>query len=213
MATRHNRRFIAAHRRQQVTEMYLQGRSQAEIAETLGVVQSTVCADLERVRKDWQASAHTDYAEIRVREVEKLNLIEKEAWAAWQRSQKPAQSAVVTGEGIEQRARKTLKNQVGDPRFLDQVNKAIAQRRALQGLDLAPVMITPEDRADAVSLELRRERIIAMLALFGHRDRTEGTGAASGDGQPGDVGDGRERRALEAGPPCDVPRPDDHGGD
>ena len=55
----------------------------------------------------------------------------------------------------EQEAERVVKNQFGDPRFLDQVHKCIASRRALLGLDgplrieaiqVAPAELTVEVR-------------------------------------------------------------------
>ena len=51
MATEHNRRFAAAQRRQKVTELYVQGWTQPEIAEHLGVGQPTICKDVQHVRR------------------------------------------------------------------------------------------------------------------------------------------------------------------
>ena len=216
MSTRHNKRFVLAHRRQQVAELYLQGLAQSTIAEQLAVAQATVSADLEHIRKLWQESAIRDFAEVRSREMQKLDLIEREAWAAWQRSQKPAQSAVVTGSapGPGQQSRKTMKNQYGDPRFLQQVNQCISQRRGLLGLDVLPAPVTPQETFDAnVSLEVRRQRVFALAAAVtaGGRIGTAGTGPDQG--QPGDVRDGDQRRALENGTPPLPPGPDPPAGD
>src|SRR5258707_1188100 len=138
MGNRFNRRFAVEKRRRQVVELYLQGTAQGAIAEQLGISQSTVSDDLKAVRKLWRESSIRDFDELRSIELEKIDLIEREAWAAWKRSQKPAQSAVVTGEGAGQRSSKSMKNQVGDPRFLVLVIQCIAQRRALLGLDVLP---------------------------------------------------------------------------
>ena len=46
-----------------------------------------------------------------------------------------------TGES-NKRAEKTVKQRVGDPRFLEQLHKCMATRRALLGLD-APTKIAP----------------------------------------------------------------------
>ena len=70
------------------------------------------------------------------------HLVEREAWAAWQRSQKPAESTKVTQDGSGKVAQKTVQHTVGDPRYLDQIHKCITARRALLGLD-APTRIAP----------------------------------------------------------------------
>ena len=209
MPTRHNKRFAVHQRRQQVSELYLQGASQTDIAEQLGIAQSTVCEDLKRICRKWQEAALRDFAELRSRELQKLDLVEREAWAGWQRSQKPSQSAVLTGEGGAQHSRKTLKNQVGDPRFLEQVNKCILQRRALLGLDMPPVIASAEDRPDgSITLEVRRERVFALLAALGQRDGAAAAGTRPDGGQPRDLCDGDQRGALEDVPPRALPGPD-----
>ncbi len=213
MATRHNRRFVLAHRRQQVADLYLQGLPQATIAEQLKIAQATVSSDLEHVRKMWQASSDRDFAEIRAREMQKLDMLERAAWAGWERSQKPAQSATVTGEGNGQQTRKSMKHQTGDPRFLQQVHNCISQRRGLLGLDVLPAALTPEEQFDAnVSLEVRRRRILALAAAVSEGGRIGAAGTGTDHGQPGDVRDGDQRRALENGPPPLPPGPDDPPG-
>ena len=88
---------------------------------------------------------------LRERELQRIDRVEREAWAAWERSQQPVQSAVVTGEDIAKRTRKSVQQKYGDPRFLDIVHKCIAQRRAMLGLDMIivpaePVVETPAEK-------------------------------------------------------------------
>ena len=215
MATRHNRRFVLAHRRQQVAELYLQGLPQATIAEQLHIAQATVSADLDYIRKMWQASSVRDFGEVRAKEMDKLDLIEREAWAGWQRSQKPAQSAVISGAppGTGQQTRKTMKNQNGDPRFLQQINHCISQRRGLLGLDVLPAALTPEEQFDAnVSLEVRRQRILVLATAVSQGERIGPAGTGTDHGLPGNLCDGNQRRALENGAPSVAPGPDDPAG-
>ena len=108
----------------------------------LSVSQTTVCHDLKAIRKEWRESSIRDFDEARERELCKLDLLEGEAWAAWQRSQEPAESTRVTQDGSGKVAQKIVQHPIGDPRFLDQVLKCIAARRALLGLD-APTRIAP----------------------------------------------------------------------
>lgn len=142
MPTKPNKKVELSRRRQQVAELYVQGWTQQSIAMHLSICQATVCCDLKALRKEWRASRLRDFDTLREVELKKLEHLEREAWAAWERSQKPLQSAVLNGEGGAARARKTVKNQYGDARFLEQVQKCIAQRRALLGLD-APTLVAP----------------------------------------------------------------------
>ena len=130
------------HRRQQVAERYLQGWTQSAIAGDLVVSQATVSSDLKAIRKEWRASQIRDFDEAVQLELSKLQLLEREAWSGWQRSQEPAEITRVTQEGEGRKAEKTVRKQIGDPRFLELVHRAITARRALLGLD-APTRIAP----------------------------------------------------------------------
>lgn len=59
---------------------------------------------------------------------QKLDRLEREAWSAWEWSQKPAQEAVVSTRGDEHNTKKPVKDQVGDPRFLEQIHECVASR-------------------------------------------------------------------------------------
>jgi hypothetical protein len=161
MPTKPNKKVERARRRQQVAELYVQGWTQYAIASHLQICQTTVCFDLKALRKEWRESSIRDFDTLREVELKKLEHVEREAWAAWDRSQKPLQSAVLNGEGNATRARKTVKNQHGDPRFLEQVQKCVAQRRALLGLD-APTLVAPVTPSGA---PLSPETVIVVRQL------------------------------------------------
>ncbi|HEX4055485.1 MAG TPA: hypothetical protein VHX86_14570 [Tepidisphaeraceae bacterium] len=136
-----NKKVEIEQRRQQVAELYVQGHTQASIATRLAIKQPTVCEDLKRIRQQWRVSTVRDFDAACDLELQKLDRVEREAWDAYERSQKPAQSAVIT-EGAEGRTRKSIKNQNGDLHALDIVLKCCADRRALLGLN-APTRIAP----------------------------------------------------------------------
>jgi predicted transcriptional regulator len=135
-------KLAVANRRREVAELYVQGLTQMAIADRVGVSQPTVSDDLKKIHKEWRESRIRDFDAARDLELQKLDRAESEAWEAWEKSKKPAQSAVVTGEGADQKTRKTMKNQYGDPRYLDVVLKCVAARSALLGLE-APVQVAP----------------------------------------------------------------------
>ena len=165
-----SRRSLAkARRRQQVVSLYLQGWSQAAIAEHLQIAQWTVSRDLKHVYAEWRESTIRDFDTLQTIEVQKLDRLEREAWAAWDRSQKPSQLARIKGASSEQNAERVVKNQIGDPRFLEQVHKCIAGRRAILGLD-APTRIEPVGPlVQPLSLEQRRAHIRAILDELSQR--------------------------------------------
>ena len=142
MPLRPSKRLALLQRRQQVAELYLRSWTQTTIAQRLGVTQPTVCEDLKRIRQQWRDSAIRDFDAAREEELQKLDLLEREAWAAWERSQQVQESPRVVQDGSGKRAQKTVEHPVGDLRYLEQVQKCIAARRALLGLD-APTRIAP----------------------------------------------------------------------
>ena len=205
-----HRRLEIVRRRQQVAELYVQGWSQSAIAERVGISQATVCDDLKCIRADWRQSAVRDFDQARDKELAKLDRIEREAWAAWERSQKPQQSAVIQGDGAQQPTRKTLKNQNGDPRYLELAMKCIAARRAILGLDAPqklehtgaegkPIAVTvesPNERAARIQAALLEEaRRRGMVIEVGDDSGRDGAGSGPGTDRPTDG------RAIGISPP------------
>jgi hypothetical protein len=164
MPVKPSKRLAMVQRRQKVADLQLQGWTQMAIAAEVGISQALVSNDLARIRQSWRESAIRDFDAARDQELQKLDRIEREAWAAWQRSQQPTQSATLNGEGGNQKARRTVKNQNGDPRFLEIVLRCSEARRKLLGLD-APTMIAPTTPdGQPLTVEDRRIHINAILA-------------------------------------------------
>ena len=132
---RHRNQHAAAkaERQQQVAALYLEGYRQTQIAEQLGVNQSVVSRDLAAVKDRWLESALFDFDAIRARELARIDRIEIAAWEGWRRSCEKAVTETIKDKpgGRETGLRRVA--QAGDPRFLDQVQKCIAQRCNLLG--------------------------------------------------------------------------------
>ena len=158
-------------RRNLVGDLYVRGFSQTAIAHELGVAQSTVSLDLKAIEKEWKASTLRDFDTLRAVELRKLDRLEREAWEAWQKSQEPAEVTKVTDHGNGKKAEKTVKQRVGDARFLEQIHKCLAARRALLGLD-APTRIAPTspDGQEAYGSHVMAE---LMRLAEQHRDGPE----------------------------------------
>ncbi len=154
------RKLAIAQRRLQVARLYLQGQGQTEIALKLEMGQSTVSKDLHHIHTAWRESAIRDFDALRDLEIARLNTIEREAWAAWERSQQPAVTTITSGRAP---AKRITRHQFGNPRFLELALRASEERRKLLGLDaplkIAPV--TPDGRP--LTIEQRRTHIIAIL--------------------------------------------------
>jgi hypothetical protein len=99
--------------------LYLEGLTQQEIAEVVGVSQQQVSDDLAEVRQRWSASAVDALAERRAFELAKIDNLERVAWEAFYASQ-------------TERADGSLSP--GDPRFLDKVLRCVMARVKILGL-------------------------------------------------------------------------------
>jgi predicted transcriptional regulator len=122
-----------------ISRMYLQGSSQAEIARSLGISQPTVSLDLQEVRSRWRESSIRDFDEARSQELAKIDLVEAEFWAQWEKS-KELKRTRKHEEGITEKGdilkQTTIEEQrCGNPAYLNGVMQCVERRCKLLGLD------------------------------------------------------------------------------
>ncbi|MBW4441862.1 MAG: hypothetical protein KME10_11625 [Plectolyngbya sp. WJT66-NPBG17] len=131
-----------------VAELRLKGWSMRRIAEYLEVDASTICRDIQLLEKRWKEAALRDFDTERAKQLDRLDLLEREYWSAWERSQESKESTIseqlrnaavsddgspIAGGGrIRQMTRTEQK--IGDPQFLAGVAKCVAERSKLLGL-------------------------------------------------------------------------------
>jgi hypothetical protein len=130
--------------RKRIAELYLKGWIQADIADDIGVDQSTVSRDLSVLIDEWREEAVKDITETKAQELAKINVLENTYWQAWKDSQEDAVTKSTekymsgTEESTAQKRIKSLDKtveQVGDPSFLRGVQWCIEKRCAILGLD------------------------------------------------------------------------------
>lgn len=108
---------IAKHRKL-IAEYYLHGMYQYEIAEEIGLDQATISRDLKAIQKEWLKSTLRDFDELKAQELAKIDDLEITYRDGWNTSKD--------------------ENTVGDPRFLNGIDRCIERRCKLLGLD-API--------------------------------------------------------------------------
>lgn len=124
-----------------MSQMYLQGDTQADIAETTGLSQPTISRILTELKVEWQQSALIDINEAKARELAKIDALELEYWAAWKRSQENAEVETTKMQGSDPAApgklekQKRVEGQVGDPRYLQGIQWCIQRRCEIIGID------------------------------------------------------------------------------
>jgi hypothetical protein len=194
---------------QLVAEMYLRGNTQATIAEHLNknrpysLTVATISNDIKELHKRWRAAQMESFDAAKATELEKINHLEVEYWAAWDASKTP-----VTETNVERTEDKsTSKNNVtvptysrtktkrneltshGDIRFLQGVQWCIEQRVKILGLYAATKMkIDWRKQAEEEGLD-PSQVFNDMVAVW--------LDAASLDGTVDGGGAGRSEEAIE----------------
>lgn len=135
---------IARHRRK-IGELYLKGRHQEEIAQELGIAQSTVSRDLKYLLNDWEQEARQSVEQRKAEIEQKYLFVWREAIDAWDNSKQDATTTIQemieagdssNGSGRLKASTKT-EGQSGNPALLAQAQAALKALREILGVDAA----------------------------------------------------------------------------
>ena len=171
--------------RRRISDLYLQGWLQVDIATEIGVSAPTVSRDLKALQAGWLESALIDFNEAKARELAKVDRLEREYWEAWRRSCEDAETVRQEGDPKKPPSRviKTSKGQAGSSQFLQGVQWCIDKRCKILGID-APQKVEVYDwRKEAEgkcidTSELFEQFIQNAYATLQESDRSPGNGSA-----------------------------------
>lgn len=167
MATSLERQQLAA-REEQAWRLRLIGKSEREIAETMGLSQPGVHQILKRVEKRALAEAKAMVLRVKVREHARLEFIFSEAMAGYERSQRQAEREITEakrgtdGNAAGSKIQRMREGRDGDPVWLNTALAAGDRIRKLWGLD-APVKIQNVREPDAVE-QMNNAQLLDALA-------------------------------------------------
>jgi hypothetical protein len=130
--------------RAEIAHLYLQRRTQAEIAEKLGLSRQQIGYDLNAIREEWLQSSVMDFNGRKAEELARLDRLEREYWNAWIESKKETQVSTTeqtTGGDNGDRLRAVVRKeqQTGNPQYLAGVQSCIEQRCKILGLNAPTV--------------------------------------------------------------------------
>lgn len=143
-------RLSKAERQRRVAALYLQSKTQGDIAAELGIGQATVSRDLHDIEEAWAKDTRTDLNAVKVRELTRIDAIEAEAWQAWFSSKRDGgfETTIIEGSRTPNRKTGELTDVVGKKRntvkkfsrdgnhyFLQVVQWCVEQRVRILGLD------------------------------------------------------------------------------
>lgn len=173
----------------ETSRLYLEGKTQAEIARQLGVSVVCIHRDLKKLGKRWMDKADASFDARKAEELAKLDRLERTSWEAWQRS---CQNKVAKGHKdkkgvggcIEDWEREEERD--GDPRFLEVVYKCVLKRMEVLGLD-APKRLWvsgpnggPIQHNTESDLDREIELLLAEMAA-GEEEGTQGPAQTEAD--------------------------------
>lgn len=140
-----------------MTDMYLRGFSQEEIAQKISaerpytISTRLVNTDLYRMYKEWREKYLKNIDDLKQQELARIDHLEKEYWDAWDESRK--KKTEIQSERIEDKSegrtgaigqkynrtkvKKRETQRDGDARFLDGIQWCISQRVKILGLEAA----------------------------------------------------------------------------
>lgn len=137
-----------------ISDLYLKGTSQVEIGIKLKLSQATISRAIEKMINEWREISFRKIDEQKAIELAKINRLEMTYWEAWERSLEDVEtkSTKVTGTDLDQENSTpakgersvTEKQSLGDPRYLQGVERCIKMRTELLGTN-APKKFAPTD--------------------------------------------------------------------
>jgi hypothetical protein len=138
-----NRQDLADSLAPQVAELWLQGRSQLNIAKQLKIGVAKVTQMLTEARGGWLERKNLALAEVIAEQLRRVDLIETKAWEDYEKSRGEHRKTRIKSSagGIEKTHESEERS--GDPRFLEMALKCVEQRCKLLG-----VYKPPEERAE-----------------------------------------------------------------
>lgn len=150
--------------RRVISNLYMKGWLQTDIAKELGISNATISRDLRTLYKQWERSSLVDIDSKKAEELAKIDHLEREYWDAWERSCKDAETIRQEGVAIDKviepkKITKTAAGQAGDPRFLTGVQWCIDRRCKIFGID------APEKKDHKISnvKELTDAELLAII--------------------------------------------------
>jgi len=142
-------KMVIEYRRMLVAQKYLRGQSMDKIAQEmppeLACSRSSVYRDLQALREIWRKEANLPIADMRAKELAKIDELERTAWEAYEISKGdkivsrfgtvlPATTAGTKPSVTGAHTRTITKSTAGNPRFLEMIEKCINRRCEILGL-------------------------------------------------------------------------------
>lgn len=206
------RRFTRAEReemRERIASLRLRGMPFRDIAAQLGLSVSYCYDEYKVVEQRWRHAANDSLTQLKAQELARLDIVEAEAWRAYERSQAERTAAEERfsydrdGQRVRDGGKAKRQTRDGDARFLQIVLDCVDRRIKLLGLDSPDLVGATSDgnyqpdNHGSLADRLARYQNVLGVAFVGVAGAIDG---GAGAGEPVDTA----RPASETGPVLDV---------
>lgn len=170
------RRLHVRRREQEVVRLATEGRSQHQIARTVGISQPAVCQILRRVDERWLRDNQDRVARAKAEQTRKLDHLYREALHAWEeskaqrtrrRQRKTDGQPAGEGGGV---AELIVDDSHGDPRYLEAARRALADLARVWGVAKTDALDRSDEPPAVFTLTLGDDRTTPRVP--GTRPRT-----------------------------------------
>lgn len=119
-----------------ISEMYLKGKTQQEIADAFDLTRTQIAYDLKTIRARWIASSVRNFDEERGIALAKIDVLERTYWDAWVKScEEKTRKSISQNPFGDKSTSVTTETLLGNPAYLQGVERCIEMRRKILGLD------------------------------------------------------------------------------
>ena len=152
----------------------------------------TVHRDVQAILAEWRQMRNLNIDELQQLELQRIDEVMKEAWAAWEKSKtdyekkrskqygKPAENIFGGGEGsIETTGLEQSKEEMvmcGDVRYLELINKLSVERRKILGLYAPEKRALVDTKGDDILKQIKIEVIDSRDKVIVRNDDTDDEG-------------------------------------
>lgn len=148
--------------------MALEGKQQTDIALALNLSRTYISRELADIRREWQETAVEDRATQIAKEIARLNALEAQFLAGWERSRAERQESFAertdgstdgNGHPTGEKRRSSLKKigRDGDARFLEGARQCVMDRVKVLGL-AEPVRLRHGGDPDSPPIQVQEQR-------------------------------------------------------
>lgn len=144
-----------------ISKLYLQGHTQLEIANIIGVSRQQITYDIKQLYLEWKRERIDVFEERLLLELSKLDHLESEAWKAWENSKRDNLKISEKINNLGSETTETIEGQNPSKGYLEMVFKCIEMR--LKILSVLPKIQPKENNIqDKDDLELINEATISL---------------------------------------------------